>query len=217
MAPAFAQVSPVGVWHNIDDKTGEPKAADPHRRDGRRAQRAHREARCARTPSPTRNATSARTTARTSPWSAWRSSAARRRPTGKDVWEGGKILDPENGQRIHAAPHARRRRQEARSARLVRSLRPHPDLGARAVTFLENHQCTKNMKNAARPSLAPTAKGRQSMSRFQVKKVAVLGAGVMGAQIAAHLVNVKVPVVLFDLPRQGRARRTASSPRPSRA
>jgi len=38
------------------------------------------------------------------------------------------------------------------------------------------------------------------MSRFQVKKVAVLGAGVMGAQIAAHLVNCKVPVILFDLP-----------------
>ena len=38
------------------------------------------------------------------------------------------------------------------------------------------------------------------MSRFRVKKVAVLGAGVMGAQIAAHLVNVKVPVILFDLP-----------------
>jgi 3-hydroxyacyl-CoA dehydrogenase len=38
------------------------------------------------------------------------------------------------------------------------------------------------------------------MSRFLVRQVAVLGAGVMGAQIAAHLVNVKVPVVLFDLP-----------------
>ena len=38
------------------------------------------------------------------------------------------------------------------------------------------------------------------MSRFQVRKVAVLGAGVMGAQIAAHLVNVNVPVLLFDLP-----------------
>ena len=37
------------------------------------------------------------------------------------------------------------------------------------------------------------------MTRFQVRKVAVLGAGVMGAQIAAHLVNCKVPVVLFDL------------------
>ncbi|HMA32656.1 MAG TPA: 3-hydroxyacyl-CoA dehydrogenase NAD-binding domain-containing protein [Casimicrobiaceae bacterium] len=32
-----------------------------------------------------------------------------------------------------------------------------------------------------------------------VRRAAVLGAGVMGAQIAAHLVNAGVPVVLFDL------------------
>ena len=38
------------------------------------------------------------------------------------------------------------------------------------------------------------------MSNFIVRKVAVLGAGVMGAQIAAHCVNARVPVVLFDLP-----------------
>jgi 3-hydroxyacyl-CoA dehydrogenase len=38
------------------------------------------------------------------------------------------------------------------------------------------------------------------VSNFIVKKVAVLGAGVMGAQIAAHCLNAKVPVVLFDLP-----------------
>ncbi|QDD62893.1 3-hydroxyacyl-CoA dehydrogenase/enoyl-CoA hydratase family protein [Herbaspirillum seropedicae] len=38
------------------------------------------------------------------------------------------------------------------------------------------------------------------MSNFIVKKVAVLGAGVMGAQIAAHCINARVPVVLFDLP-----------------
>jgi 3-hydroxyacyl-CoA dehydrogenase len=38
------------------------------------------------------------------------------------------------------------------------------------------------------------------MSQFPVKQVAILGAGVMGAQIAAHLVNVGVPVLLFDLP-----------------
>lgn len=38
------------------------------------------------------------------------------------------------------------------------------------------------------------------MSNFIVRKVAVLGAGVMGAQIAAHCVNAKVPVILFDLP-----------------
>jgi 3-hydroxyacyl-CoA dehydrogenase len=38
------------------------------------------------------------------------------------------------------------------------------------------------------------------MNNFVVRKVAVLGAGVMGAQIAAQCVNAKVPVVLFDLP-----------------
>ena len=47
------------------------------------------------------------------------------------------------------------------------------------------------------------------MTRFQVKKVAVLGAGVMGAQIAAHLVNVGVPVVLFDLPAKDKDGNTA--------
>jgi len=38
------------------------------------------------------------------------------------------------------------------------------------------------------------------VSNLIIRKVAVLGAGVMGAQIAAHLVNAKVPVLLFDLP-----------------
>jgi len=38
------------------------------------------------------------------------------------------------------------------------------------------------------------------LSNFIVRKAAVLGAGVMGAQIAAHLANAEVPVVLFDLP-----------------
>jgi 3-hydroxyacyl-CoA dehydrogenase len=37
-------------------------------------------------------------------------------------------------------------------------------------------------------------------SRFIVRKVAVLGAGVMGAQIAAHLVNAGVEATLFELP-----------------
>ena len=38
------------------------------------------------------------------------------------------------------------------------------------------------------------------MKNFHIKKVAVLGAGVMGAQIAAHLTNANVKTVLFDLP-----------------
>jgi len=39
-----------------------------------------------------------------------------------------------------------------------------------------------------------------NVSNFLVRKVAVLGAGVMGAQIAAHCINARIPVVLFDLP-----------------
>src|SRR5687768_2638112 len=35
---------------------------------------------------------------------------------------------------------------------------------------------------------------------FVVRKAAVLGAGVMGAQIAAHLVNANVPAMLYELP-----------------
>lgn len=38
------------------------------------------------------------------------------------------------------------------------------------------------------------------MSHLNIRRVAVLGAGVMGAQIAAHCVNAKISAVLFDLP-----------------
>lgn len=58
----------------------------------------------------------------------------------------------------------------------------------------------KEHEDRAGNSPGANSEGTKAMNRFQVRKVAVLGAGVMGAQIAAHLVNVKVPVVLFDLP-----------------
>src|SRR5712691_3344544 len=41
---------------------------------------------------------------------------------------------------------------------------------------------------------------RMPETRFLVRKAAGLGAGVMGAQIAAHLANASVPALLFDLP-----------------
>jgi 3-hydroxyacyl-CoA dehydrogenase len=41
---------------------------------------------------------------------------------------------------------------------------------------------------------------RIDMNRFNVRQAAVLGAGVMGAQIAAHFINLRIPVLLFDLP-----------------
>ena len=50
------------------------------------------------------------------------------------------------------------------------------------------------------------------MNHFNVRKVAVLGAGVMGAQIAAHLVNANVDTILFDLAaKEARERRIAET------
>lgn len=40
----------------------------------------------------------------------------------------------------------------------------------------------------------------RAKSALRIRKAAVLGAGVMGAQIAAHLTNADVETVLFDLP-----------------
>ena len=39
-----------------------------------------------------------------------------------------------------------------------------------------------------------------STTPLLIRKAAILGAGVMGAQIAAHLANANIPVLLYDLP-----------------
>ncbi len=43
----------------------------------------------------------------------------------------------------------------------------------------------------------------------EIKSVAVLGAGVMGAGIAAHLANAGIPVILMDLPQKGMGKKNA--------
>ena len=48
------------------------------------------------------------------------------------------------------------------------------------------------------------------MQDLRIRKVAVLGAGVMGAQIAAHCVNARVPALLFDLPDEKDGDRSAT-------
>jgi len=42
--------------------------------------------------------------------------------------------------------------------------------------------------------------------RYQIRKAAVLGAGVMGAGIAAHLANVGIPCILLDIVAPGAGR-----------
>ncbi|GAB2887526.1 3-hydroxyacyl-CoA dehydrogenase NAD-binding domain-containing protein [Paralcaligenes ginsengisoli] len=63
---------------------------------------------------------------------------------------------------------------------------------ASAISFISSH-------TAGGKTAASNAADRPGAS-FHLRKVAVCGAGVMGAQIAAHCVNAGVPVVLFDLP-----------------
>jgi 3-hydroxyacyl-CoA dehydrogenase len=46
--------------------------------------------------------------------------------------------------------------------------------------------------------------GTAGDARFLVRKAAVLGAGVMGAQIAAHLANANVKPILFELAAEGK-------------
>jgi 3-hydroxyacyl-CoA dehydrogenase len=48
------------------------------------------------------------------------------------------------------------------------------------------------------PRLTLFLKGTQSLM-FRIEKAAVLGAGTMGAQIAAHLANAHIPVILLDI------------------
>jgi hypothetical protein len=97
---------------------------------------------------------------------------------GSAVWEGGKILDPENGKEytLRMTPL-----EDGKKLQIRGYIGPFYRTQTQIWTRVQRVMDTL-------------------MKRFQVKKVAVLGAGVMGAQIAAHLVNVKVPVVLFDLP-----------------
>ncbi|HIN96870.1 MAG TPA: hypothetical protein EYN02_03615, partial [Candidatus Marinimicrobia bacterium] len=52
----------------------------------------------------------------------------------------------------------------------------------------------------------------------KIQKVAVLGAGVMGAQLSGHLANAGIPSFLFDisqdLSEQGKANLTSLKPAP---
>jgi 3-hydroxyacyl-CoA dehydrogenase len=50
----------------------------------------------------------------------------------------------------------------------------------------------------------PATAGVRNDARFLVRKAAVLGAGVMGAQIAAHLANANVQPILFELAAEGK-------------
>lgn len=93
---AWAQMTPVGVWHSIDDKTGETKAeirltevdgAVRGRIEKLLRKGADQAARCIDCEGDRKD----------QPVLGLEIIRGARKVAGKDVWEGGKILDPENG------------------------------------------------------------------------------------------------------------------------
>ena len=96
-AAAWAQMSPVGTWHSIDDETQQPKAqivisADAEGVLSGRIERLLR-------PDADPNAVCSRCTddRKDQPMVGLEIVRGARQAEGKTVWEGGRILDPEKG------------------------------------------------------------------------------------------------------------------------
>jgi uncharacterized protein (DUF2147 family) len=94
--PALAQMTPVGLWRNLDDKTGEAKAEiriveSAGVLSGRIATRLGKDVKaddvCDQCSDDRKD----------KPIVGLEIIRGARKAEGKDVWEGGKILDPENG------------------------------------------------------------------------------------------------------------------------
>jgi uncharacterized protein (DUF2147 family) len=99
-AQAFAQMTPVGLWRTIDDKTGQPKA------EIRITAKANGELsgviEKALIVSNEPNCDQCTDDRKGKPKLGMEIIRGVKKADGKDVWEGGKILDPENGSSYNA-------------------------------------------------------------------------------------------------------------------
>ena len=93
---AMAQMSPVGLWRTIDDKTGEAKAEIRIADDGGKlAGRIEKSLK--KDSKPDAVCEECRDERKGKPIQGLEIIRNAHKAEGKDVWEGGKILDPENG------------------------------------------------------------------------------------------------------------------------
>jgi uncharacterized protein (DUF2147 family) len=93
---AFAQATPVGVWHSIDDKTGNPKAQIRITDDGGvlsgRIEKLLRKG-----ANPDEKCIECKGERKDQPMVGLEIIRGAKTAPDKDAWEDGKILDPENG------------------------------------------------------------------------------------------------------------------------
>ncbi|MDB5858025.1 MAG: hypothetical protein JWQ76_1714 [Ramlibacter sp.] len=93
---AFAQATPVGLWRNIDDKTGEAKA-EIRIVDNAGVLSGRIEKRLAKGTKPDAVCEECKDERKGQPILGLEIVRGAKKAEGKDAWEGGKILDPENG------------------------------------------------------------------------------------------------------------------------
>jgi uncharacterized protein (DUF2147 family) len=101
-APALAQMSPVGLWQSIDDKTREPKAEIRITESGGGLQ-GRIEKTLRKDAKPGAVCDECTDDRKGQPMAGLEIIRGGKKAEGKDVWEGGKILDPENGKEYRAS------------------------------------------------------------------------------------------------------------------
>ncbi|MBA4113806.1 MAG: DUF2147 domain-containing protein [Verminephrobacter sp.] len=96
-APSWAQMTPEGLWRNIDDKTGEAKAEIRIQGNGAGVLTGVLEKRLAKDAKPDDLCKECSDDRKDKLLLGLEIIRGAKKAEGKDVWEGGKILDPENG------------------------------------------------------------------------------------------------------------------------
>ena len=99
---AMAQSTPVGLWRNVDDKTGEAKA-DIRKVDSDGALRGRIEKSLKKDTKPDATCDECADDRKGKPIAGLEIVRGGKKAEDKDVWEGGKILDPENGKEYRAS------------------------------------------------------------------------------------------------------------------
>lgn len=93
---AFAQMSPVGTWHSIDDKTGEPKA-EIRITDSGGVLTGRIDKLLRKGANPAQRCDDCSDDRKGQLVIGMEIIRGARQAEGRETWEGGKILDPENG------------------------------------------------------------------------------------------------------------------------
>ena len=116
-AGAWAQTTPVGLWRSIDDRTGEPKA-EIRIAESDGTLNGHIEKVLRKDAKPDAKCDECRDERKGQPMVGLEIIRAARKVDGKDVWENGKILDPENGReyRLRLTPADAGRKLDVRGS-----------------------------------------------------------------------------------------------------